>query len=242
MGTSFQGGSHHSFFGLNSILSLLFPHKCVSCDDEVGHKDKLFCFGCESRINWSRPYDKEINDQILQGINLSNIERAHSLFVFSKEGVEQSVIHRLKYQNSKQTGVLLGKKLGLKIKETKREVQLDCLIAVPVFHSKKYDRGYNQSQSISKGLSLVLNIPIENSILRKKRKTKTQTKLSKEERQINVENSFTASKKFLKFKSIGIVDDVVTTGSTLRSICREITGINKSIKITIFTIGVARLE
>ena len=101
---------------------------------------------------------------------------------------------------------------------------------------------YNQSQSISKGLSLVLNIPIENSILRKKRKTKTQTKLSKEERQINVENSFTASKKFLKFKSIGIVDDVVTTGSTLRSICSEITGINKSIKITIFTIGVARLE
>ena len=122
MGTSFQGGSHHSFFGLNSIFSLLFPEKCVSCDDEVRNKDKLFCFGCESRINWSRPYDKEINDQILQGINLSNIERAHSLFVFSKEGVEQSVIHRLKYQNSKQTGVLLGKKLGLKIKEAKCEV------------------------------------------------------------------------------------------------------------------------
>ena len=242
MHTSFQQVFSPSYFGLNSIFSLIFPNKCAFCECEILDKRGIVCFGCESRINWSTPLAEEVKNQVLQGINLSNVDDVHSLFLFSKNGVEQSIIHRLKYQNSKQTGVILGKKLALSIKKSNKELQIDCLIPVPIYHSKKYDRGYNQALSIAKGISSILNIPTKNNLLRKKRKTKSQTKLSKEDRLKNVENSFVASAEFLNFKSIGIVDDVITTGATLGAICKEISSINESIKITIFTAGVARLE
>lgn len=242
MGTSFQEVFSQQISGVDSVFSLIFPRKCANCDKEMAKNQNILCFGCESKINWSKSLEREISNQILQGVNVPNVKNAFSLFCFTKEGVEQVLIHRLKYQNSRQTGVFLGQKLGKSIQGLMTEIQLDCLIPVPIFHRKKFDRGYNQALSIAKGLSSQLNVPVWTSLLRKKKKTKSQTKLSRDDRRTNVENSFVATNAFSKLNSIGIVDDVVTTGATIGELCREITLVNDSIKITIFTLGVARIE
>ena len=91
-------------------------------------------------------------------------------------------------------------------------------------------------------MSSITGTPIRQNLIKKRKQTQSQTKLSREQRRMNVRNTFIVSDKLKKFNTIGLVDDVVTTGSTLREVCKEIINVNRSIKIIIFTIGVARIE
>ncbi len=242
MPTSFQRFFSQLKYRIDVVFGLIFPQKCVGCDKETMHKGRGVCFACNSKIMWSQPFEREINSQILQGVNLSNVHAAYSLFYFSKDGVGQSLIHQLKYRGSWKTGLFLGEKLGLSIEELVRVNQLDCLIPIAMFHRKKFDRGYNQAYYIAKGLSSITGTPIRQNLIKKRKQTQSQTKLSREQRRMNVINTFVVSDKLKKFQTIGLVDDVVTTGSTLREVCKEIINVNRSIKIIIFTIGVARIE
>lgn len=242
MPTSFQGFFSQLKIAFDAVFGLLFTQKCVSCDKETITKSRGVCFACATKINWTKPFSKEVNSQILQGINLSNVKEAHGLFYYSKEGVEQALIHRLKYRGSWKTGLFLGEKLGLSIIELTHDKELDCLIPIPLFHRKKFDRGYNQAYYISKGFSSITGIPIKKNLVRKRKQTQTQTKLTREKRRMNVKNTFVVSEELKKLKTIGLIDDVVTTGSTLREVCKEIINVNGTIKIIIFTIGVARIE
>jgi ComF family protein len=165
----------------------------------------------------------------------------HTLFIFEKEGVEQSIIHQLKYRNSAQIGVVFGRKLALKFLEKSSLRDLDCIVPVPVFHRKRFDRGYNQAEQISKGLASILKIPMLR-VVSKSKHTESQTKLTRKERLLNVDMTFLASQEILKYKSIALVDDVITTGATLRAVCKEITRVNETINITVFSLGVARFE
>ena len=229
-------------FKFDLIFNLIFPRKCVHCNLEIENKKSQICFGCESEINWAGPFDNELKNQILQNIYIQNIHSAHCLFSFSKKGVEQSLIHGLKYKDSKQTGINLGRRLGKIILDKEKQQDVACLIPVPIFHRKKFDRGYNQAESIAIGLSLELNIPMQNKLIKKTKNTTSQTKLTKSQRSRNVENTFVASAALSEIKAIGIVDDVLTTGATIREICKEIIKVNETIEITIFTLGVAKHE
>ncbi len=182
--------------------------------------------------------DKEVHSQIIQLVNLPCIWDAYSLFFFTKEGVEQVLIHHLKYHDSKYIGFFLGKRLGQKLKNKIQEGSIDLLISVPSHHRKKYDRGYNQSEAIAKGLSKQLNIPFSADFTFKIINASSQTRLNKNERAQNVKNSFLASPKFSNVNSIGIVDDVITSGATIKELCKTILEINRSIRITIFVLGV----
>ena len=242
MSTSFQRFFSKLKIGSEAVFGLVFPQNCVSCDKETISKSRGVCFACSSKINWSKPFKKEVNSQVLQGINISNVQAAHSLFYYSKEGVGQALIHRLKYRESWKTGLFLGERLGVSITEMRPNKDLDCLIPIPMFHRKQFDRGYNQAYYIAKGLSLITGVPVVQNLVKKRKPTQSQTKLTREKRRLNVKNTFVVSKKLKNLNTIGLVDDVVTTGSTLREVCTEITNINGSVKIIIFTIGVARIE
>jgi len=242
LGSTFREVFRQINFRFDLIFNLIFPRKCVHCNLEIENKKSQVCFGCESEINWAGPFDNELKNQILQNIHIQNVQSAHCLFSFSKEGIEQSLIHSLKYKDSKQTGINLGRRLGKLIIEKEKQQDITCLIPVPIFHKKKFDRGYNQAESIARGLSLELNIPMRNKLIKKTKNTKSQTKLTKSQRGRNVENTFHASPELSKIEAIGIVDDVLTTGATIREICKEIIKVNETIEITIFTLGVAKHE
>ena len=242
MGSTFCEVFRQINFRFDLLFNLIFPRKCVHCNLEIENKKSQVCFGCESEINWAGPFDNELKNQILQNIYIQNVQSAHCLFSFSKKGVEQSLIHGLKYKDSKQTGINLGRRLGKLILDKEKQQDVVCLIPVPIFHRKKFDRGYNQAESIAIGLSLELNIPMRNKLIKKTKNTTSQTKLTKSQRSRNVENTFVASAALSEIKAIGIVDDVLTTGATIREICKEIIKVNETIEIIIFTLGVAKHE
>jgi len=239
--TRFHGHFGKQINRVNSFFHLIFPNSCVHCGNELSVIRDFLCFGCESKVNWSEPHHTKIENHVQQGINDKHVVSIQTLFIFEKEGVEQSVIHHLKYRNSAQTGNIFGRKLAFKFLKINEIKDIECIIPVPVFHRKKFDRGYNQAEQISNGLATVLKIPVRRMVT-KRTQTISQTKLTREERLINVNNTFRASQELKKFKSIALVDDVITTGATLRAICQEISSVNESIRITVFSLGVAKFH
>ena len=223
-----------------SLFSLFFPSQCINCGIEISFKEKLVCYGCMSKIKWTNHLENEIRSQIIQLINVPNVIDANGFFVFEKEGVEQNLIHRLKYEHSKKTGFILGRQFGQKVKKKIQDSSIEFLIPVPTHYRKKFDRGYNQSETIARGLSKELNIPASSKLVAKIKNTTSQTKLNKEERTKNIQGSFICAAQFRNINSIGIVDDVITSGSTITELCRSIVEINCSIRITIFVLGVVR--
>ena len=109
-------------------------------------------------------------------------------------------------------------------------------VPVPLFSSKLKKRGYNQSEILAKELSKKFKIPFQN-ILERTRNTKTQVGLSNIDRKLNIKNafSFNNQKSVISNQSIFLVDDVVTTGSTLKEAAKVLkrNGVKRVIGLTL---------
>lgn len=135
---------------------------------------------------------------------------------FVYEPLIASLIQRLKFSRFFNVLPFLVQSLEQKIEAAYLNTPFpDCIIPLPLQKQRQFWRGFNQSHEIGGRLAKRFNIQYQPFLLKKKRKTEAQAKLSRSERQKNVKNSFEV-KQSLEGKSIAIVDDVMTTGSTLR--------------------------
>ena len=129
------------------------------------------------------------------------------------------LIYGLKYTGIYQIGLELGYLLGKQIKSNR----YDIISPVPIHSARKRERGFNQSEAIVEGIIKVKDIHFEKSLLKRKKYTQTQTMLSAEERKRNVSKVFSINDKIdINNKRILLVDDVLTTGSTLNNCATEL--------------------
>ncbi|MBI4418526.1 MAG: ComF family protein [Ignavibacteriales bacterium] len=140
-----------------------------------------------------------------------------SVFVFEKEGTFQTLAHALKYEGFQSAGRMIGGVLGEQMNEW--GIGADAIVPVPLHRAKHRERGFNQAESIARGISDRTGWPVVTGVLERTRPTQTQTKLDAVERQKNVEGAFAVRKKMhgLGGKTCIIVDDVITTGATIVS-------------------------
>jgi ComF family protein len=168
----------------------------------------------------------------------TKVEFATAFFHFNKGSKYQGMMHKFKYHNCKEIGFVLGKYFGTSIKDSNFN-KIDIIIPVPLHKSKLKKRGYNQSEWIAKGMSESLSKPIDSNTLIRKIATETQTRKSRFERWKNVDNIFgIQNADHIKGKHILLVDDVVTTGSTLEACANAILEIENT-KVSIATLAVA---
>lgn len=168
-----------------------------------------------------------------------NIEKATSYFFFRKGSRYQKLIHFLKYKGLKEIGFEIGKHFGFEMAESGYFSDVDMIIPVPLHPKKLKKRGYNQSEWIAKGFAFGLNRPVNTDILHRIVFTSTQTRKTRFERWKNVEGIFevTEPDKFYN-KHILLVDDVITTGSTLEACAFSMQKI-PGIKISVASLGYA---
>ncbi|MCD6131156.1 MAG: ComF family protein [Candidatus Hydrothermae bacterium] len=116
----------------------------------------------------------------------------------------------------------------------------DFIIPVPLHPLKEKERGFNQSLLIAELIKEELQVPIVTEGIIRTKYTKTQTKLSRKEREENVKNAFNIKsvKRFIG-KKLLIVDDVYTTGSTVRSLAKCFP--KEVSRIDVLTLAIARL-
>jgi ComF family protein len=101
----------------------------------------------------------------------------------------------------------------------------DYLVPIPLHRRKLRERGYNQAELIASGMSEVTGIPVRTDLVRRKKFTQTQTMLSLEERKKNMDDAFEevpVAIRNLENNTCILVDDVITTGSTIISCAREL--------------------
>lgn len=202
-----------------TLLDIIFPPLCISCKENLKSKKEKklsLCIKCENNIS--------INVK-KETIKINDLDYIHLYTTSYKNKVIRNIIHALKYNQIKPA--LNAIKIELIKPYIKNHINIFkkkdwIIIPIPIHSSKRRKRGFNQSKLIAKELSKILeknNIKssTENNFLIKEKRTKSQTKLKKKERRQNIKKAFKLNKnKNLKNKNAILVDDVFTTGSTVK--------------------------
>jgi ComF family protein len=224
---------------LTDFFNLLFPDLCVVCGENLLKNEQHICFSCLYAIpktNYHLLADNPIEKRFWGKIP---IFRGTAFFFFQKGSPFQKLLHALKYKGNKEIGEVLGKYAAADLLDSVDFASVDVIVPVPL-HPKRYKkRGYNQSECIAKGLSTILGKPQDTTTLHRVRENTTQTKKSVYERFENTEGIFELlDKNTFSGKHILLVDDVLTTGSTLEA-CIQVLLLSEDIKISIFTLAAA---
>jgi ComF family protein len=144
-----------------------------------------------------------------------------ALWQFDRFGGLRRVLHVLKYQGIPEVGYELGELLADKVISRRPEISQwqsgdTYLVPVPLHRRKRITRGYNQAEAIARGISTRTGIPIlPDTVVLRTKNTRTQTGFNQKERIQNMSGAFVVNDAdSLKSKSLLIIDDVFTTGST----------------------------
>lgn len=223
---------------LKDFINLIYPKVCSGCKTVLLKNETLICTTCLSSLPKLDYYKHSSNPVEKLFWGKIEINMAFSAYKFSKGSIIQQLIHSLKYEGKTDVGIILGVELGksiLSITETNNH--FDVIIPVPLHKKRLKERTYNQSLFIAKGISKVINVNIDESILSRENLGSSQTKKTKFSRWLNVAEDFKVNKeKDLKNKNILLVDDVITTGSTLVA-CGQALNKYKNIKLSIVSLA-----
>lgn len=207
---------------INSLLwdlkNIVFPDFCPACSERILPKGRLLCTNCLFELPFTDHFEIRENRVAAHFWGRFPIKDAAALLYFKRSGIVQNLLHDLKYKQNKNVGVTLGKITGEKILSSPFFRNIDLIIPVPLHPAKEFLRGYNQSYVFGKGISSVIRIPVDKDILVKNKKNESQTGKNRSERLQNVDDVYVLKKtEALKGKNILLVDDVITTGSTLEA-------------------------
>ena len=200
------------------FLNLLFPELCNACGSSLFHGETLICTKCLYDLPYTDFERYAENPVAKQFWGRIPIHAAMAMLYFNKGNKVQQLIHHLKYKDQTQLGVLLGNKLGEKIKNSECYNDITTIIPVPLHPKRQRSRGYNQSKLIADGIAEILKVPVNDKLLVRGKATSTQTKKNRYNRFLNMQTVFVVNEpKLLKKHHILLVDDVMTTGATLEA-------------------------
>jgi ComF family protein len=232
---------HQLYTYCNDFIALFYPHICISCGQPLVKQEEQICFDCTVRLPRTNFHNVSPNpiEQLLWG--RTRIERATALFFYRKGSRFQPLLHHLKYKGNYQLGIELGKILGAETNQINYFGDVDYIVPVPLHPRKEKKRGYNQSQMIAEGLQIITGKPIMSNNLIRKHYNETQTKRGRFERWENVSDLFELSKpEEFENKHLLLVDDVITTGSTIEA-CINAIHCKTTAKVSIAAIAYASI-
>jgi ComF family protein len=240
-------GAGKSLFGLKtwvelmrSASHLIYPSTCIICEGELSSSDNSICSFCLPELDFTH-FEKYTEPTPLDKLFWGRVklEHTYSLLYFEKERSTQKILHSLKYKHNPQVGIEFGRLIGEKFKSLPISKNIDAIVPVPLHPKKEFQRGYNQSAELAKGISEMIGVPIDEKFLAKKIHTGSQTSKGRFSRWDNVSQNFRLKTQG-QFKHILLVDDVITTGSTLESIIRTVTENYPDLRISIVSLALAK--
>ncbi len=210
---------------LTPLTDVLYPPLCHYCDQLLPENRRIICQACWEQIP---PFQGKL-DKSLQTRSFDNI-----YILFEYEEIIQMLIHLLKYNRYLSLTHYFAQESILRYPQL-RNRGYDAIIPVPLYKTRKRERGYNQSEEISLALSSRLQIPVKNELLLQQRYTLSQTTMSKKEREVNIRDAFICPVPIPE-ELILLVDDVITTGSTTEACltCLKNAGVKQ---VDVFTIA-----
>lgn len=225
---------------VHDFINLIYPELCCACGDVLQAEEELLCLHCEAelpRTNFHTYKDNPM-ERIFWG--RVPIEKASAFVYFHKASSIQEIMHLIKYKGLKEAAYRLGQLYGRELADSGAFMGADMLVPVPLHPRKERKRGFNQSEWIAKGICDSTGIPVNTTALVRERASETQTKKSRYSRWENVSEIFKVKDPpAFENKHAVIVDDVITTGSTIDSCARQILELNCGARVSLLTLAFA---
>lgn len=203
---------------LDDLISLFYPRLCLACSRHLPPKQQMICVHCRYKLpktNFHLQRENPFTERFWGRLDLTS---GAALYHFTRGGLTQQLIHKLKYQGQWEVGYQLGELYGNILKKSPFFEGIDVIVPVPLHPKKEHQRGYNQSDSFAKGIAEALRRPWMKNALKRSAYTDSQTTKSRLERLKNVLNVFSVHRSgVLEDKHVLLVDDVLTTGATLEA-------------------------
>ena len=223
---------------LANLISLLYPELCVICGEPLIENEKYFCFACFlklPRTNYHLTPENQAIDRLAGKVSLM---KASSYFYYTKGGVAQKLIAEIKYRGNQNLGEWIGRYLAKDMISSGFFQDIDCMVPVPLHRLKEKKRGFNQAKKIAEGISRITKIPLETTNVYREKANISQTGKGLFDRWKNTRYLFNIKYPDLfKKKHILLIDDVLTTGSTLEAVAQSLLK-SQDIKISILTVAI----
>jgi len=203
-------------------LALVYPNTCVGCSRIQKDNGTNICKFCNEGM---QPI--KFGGWVQNVTNNNYLDDMRSVWFYND--ILHNLIHSLKYNDRANFGFDLGVLLGEEILEDEIG-DIDMIIPVPLHWLKKRERGYNQAFWLAKGLASIYAVPVDTSIIKRTRYTVSQTMLGSTERMVNLYGAFTINKS-LNNQHILLVDEVLTTGSTISN-CAKVLRENGAARVS----------
>jgi len=209
-------------------LDQLYPPRCLYCDAAVSDADTL-CGACFTQLRpitapycpvLGIPFEVPLGPEALSAEAIADpppFGRARSAVLYN--AVARKLVSRLKYGDRPELARFCARlmaRAGHELWEGN-----PVLVPVPLHRVRQFERRYNQSAELARALAAVTGLAVDPVLVSRTRRTKRQVGLSADARARNVAGAFTARPDILarlRGRRIVLVDDVVTTGSTVRAV------------------------
>jgi ComF family protein len=210
---------------LAGARDLVYPACCLLCGDPLPEGRPHFCPACQEGLftdlhpNCPRcagtvgPY--AVRERRCPACREEAFSFEQAIRLGPYDGLLREVILRVKHQRGEGLAELLGELWAGRAAARFAALRIDVIVPVPLHWLRRWQRGYNQSAALSRGLSATLGVPCQPSGLRRVRHTSLQPNQSPAGRKANVRGAFRArAEPALRGRSVLLVDDVMTTGAT----------------------------
>lgn len=215
---------------LRAALSLFYPPACEGCGESVGSKEYL-CADCKARAprivppfcaKCSEPFSGAITSSF-DCTNCANQTLHFDAAVagYRARGIVRRLILDFKYNQRPYLRHVVGEWLAAVLDDSRlKPLEFDVIVPVPLHAARRRERGFNQAEFLAQSLAGRMSLPV-NGALERIRYTTTQTAFDRAKRMQNLHNAFRLrARRDVRGLRVLLVDDVLTTGSTLSECAR----------------------
>ena len=220
------------------FLDFISPRQCVVCGERLAPTERSLCSVCVLHLpRTTYQFTPEDNPMAQLFWHLTPVERAAALLFYEPHSEMARLVYDMKYHDRPDIGEDMGRLMANEMQFARYFDGIDVLLPVPLSRKRMRQRGYNQSEQLAIGISDITHLPVVTKALRRKHFVKSQTQLSRHERQENVDDMFELRDgSLLQDKLILLVDDICTTGATLMA-CIEVLKDIPGIHLSVLTLG-----
>lgn len=245
--------------GLRAAGEILLPRQCITCGRRLMLEEKHLCLECLADLPqtyfWTmshNPMADRFNENIQKDIETDEDDDgmhepyayAAALFFYHSEALYRLIPYQIKYHGNIRAGRYFGRMLGNRLASSELFEDVDMVVPVPLHWARKWKRGYNQAEVIAGAVAEALGVPMKTDLLKRRKRTTTQTRMEVDEKRKNVAEAFVPAPSLADITAEGgirhllLIDDVFTTGATLHACFTALRQVlPPTVRISVATLG-----
>jgi len=222
------------------MAHLFFPRYCAVCGERLGDGENALCLKCN--LDLPRTQLHLLPDNRVEKLFFGKIpiERGTGFYYYQSGNDFEKIVRKIKYHGRKDLAIAMGQMMAMELISSGFFDGVDMLVPIPLHVSRLRERGYNQSECLAEGVSMVTGIEVRTDVVLRVKSTETQTRKSAQQRYENMQGVFIRNvpTQVLQGKHVMLIDDVLTTSATLTSCADALKGA-EGVRFSVLSLALA---